>query len=263
MEAHNNTTIERLENATWYFFDLDDTLHEFRKASSAAVDATLHLILENHAHHELSSGEPLTIAELKAEYIKFLKIGTSAAFVDGKTSHEYRAERFQGVMNAFGIDCTEQQMQVLLDTYETTIMQNLELKKGAIPLLETLKQQGKRIAIITEGPQDSQERTVAALGLEPYFDRLITTNKLGVAKIDGLFGKALEMVSVKSEEVVMVGDSWERDVVPAVEAGIMCVWFAEKEEESDRMVALRGEEQRVTVANSLGRLQSMILEAQD
>ncbi|KAI4683834.1 uncharacterized protein J4E84_006673 [Alternaria hordeiaustralica] len=261
MEAHNNTTIERLKNATWYFFDLDDTLHEFRKASSAAVDATLHLILEYHAHHKLSSCKPLTVAELRAEYLKILKTGTSAAFVDGKSSHEYRAERFQGVMNAFGIDCTEQQMQVLLDTYETAIMQNLQLKEGAIPLLQTLKQQGKSIAIITEGPQDSQERTVAALGLEPYFDRLVTTNKLGVAKIDGLFGKALEMIGVKSEEVVMVGDSWDRDVVPAVEAGITCVWLAEKDEGGERMVALGGEEKRVMVVDSLVRLQSIVLES--
>jgi len=259
MEAHNNTTTERLKNATWYFFDLDDTLHEFRKASSAAVDATLRLILENHAHHELSSGEPLTVAELKAEYLKILKTGTSAAFVDGKTSHEYRAQRFQGVMNTFGISCTGQQMQALLDTYEATITQNLQLKEGAIPLLEALKQQGKSIAIITEGPQDSQERTVGALGLEPYFDRLITTNKLGVAKIDGLFGKALEMIGVKSEEVVMVGDSWDRDIVPALEAGIKCVWVAEKDGGYERRVAVGGQERRVTVVESLSQLHSIAL----
>ncbi|KAI4937417.1 uncharacterized protein J4E92_002148 [Alternaria infectoria] len=257
MQAHSSATIECLTNATWYFFDLDDTLHKFRKASSAAVDATLRLILENHARHEPSSGEPLTVAELKAEYLKILKTGTSTAFVDGKTSHEYRAERFQGVVNAFGIDCTEQQMQALLDTYETAIMQNLQLKEGAILLLRTLKQQGKSIAIITEGPQDSQERTVAALGLEPYFDRLVTTNKLGVAKIDGLFSKALEMIGVKSEEVVMIGDSWDRDVVPAVKVGIDCVWFVQKEE-GEKIVTMGGEERRVIVVNSLGRLQSII-----
>ena len=190
-----------------------------------------------------------------------LRTRTSAAFVDGKTSHEYRAERFQGVMNTFCIDCTEQQMEVLLHTYENTLMRNLQLKEGAIPLLETLKQQGKQVVIITEGPQDSQERTVAALGLGPYFDRLVTTNKFGVAKIDGLFSKALEMVGVKSEEVVMVGDSWDRDVVPAVEAGIKCVWLAEKDEGGERIVALGGEEKRVMVVDSLVRLQSLVLES--
>lgn len=139
MQAHNSATDERLKNATWYFFDLDDTLHEFCKASSTAVDATLCLILESHARHECSSGEPLTIAELKAEYLKVLKTSTSAAFVDSKTSHEYRAERFQGVINTFGIDCTKQQMQVLLNTYETTFVRNLQSKEGAVSLLKMLK----------------------------------------------------------------------------------------------------------------------------
>jgi putative hydrolase of the HAD superfamily len=249
---------KRFKKATWFFFDLDDTLHEFRKASSAAVDATLHLILEQHVNHKISSGKPPTIADLKAEYINISRTSTSAAFVDGKTSHEYRAERFQSVMDVFGISFRKQQMQTLLHTYETTINQNLQLKEDAILLLQTLRDQGKSIAIITEGPQDAQERTVAALGLERYCDRLITTNKLGVAKIDGLFGKALGAIGIGRGDVMMVGDSWERDIVPAMEAGIGCVWLAEKEEEHERFVSVSGEEKSVTVVHSLGALQIIV-----
>ena len=157
----------------------------------------------------------------------------------------------------------ELQMQVLLDTYETALTKHLQLKEGAIPLLQALKQKGKSIAIVTEGPQDSQERTVAALGLEPFYDRLITTNKLGVAKVDGLFGKALETLGIRSGDAVMVGDSWERDIIPAAEAGIECVWLAEKEQNCGTTLDLNGQEKHVavTVVNSLGRLQS-IMEAE-
>lgn len=254
---------EYFKGATWFFFDLDDTLHEFRKASSAAVDATLHIIAEQHANRETTSSQPLIAAELKKEYTKVLRTKTAAAFVDGKTSHEYRAERFQGVMDTFDLRCTELQMQVLLDTYETALTKHLQLKEGAIPLLQALKQKGKSIAIVTEGPQDSQERTVAALGLEPFCDRLITTNKLGVAKVDGLFGKALETLGIRSGDAVMVGDSWERDIIPAAEAGIECVWLAEKEQNCGTTLDLNGQEKHVavTVVNSLGRLQS-IMEAE-
>lgn len=65
-----------------------------------------------------------------------------------------------------------------------------------------------------------------------------------MAKIDGLFSRALEIIGVDSEHVVMVGDSWDRDVIPAVRAGIQCVWFAEKEEEGERVVMIGGEERR-------------------
>ncbi|CAG5181258.1 uncharacterized protein ALTATR162_LOCUS9672 [Alternaria atra] len=249
---------EHIKRAKWFFFDLDDTLHEFRTASSAAVDAILHLVIEQHVNHEHPSDRLLTVAELKTEYIKILKTGTSAAFVDGKTSHEYRAERFQSVINIFGLNCTKQQMQTLLDTYESILMQNMQLKAGAISLLQILKQQEKSIAIITEGPQDAQERTVAALGLEPYFDRLVTTNKLGVSKVDGLFGKALKLLGLRSADVVMVGDSWERDIVPASDVGIDCVWLTEKEGDIERSVSVRGEEKSMVVVNSLSRLQTIV-----
>ncbi|KAL6158118.1 hypothetical protein ACJQWK_07561 [Exserohilum turcicum] len=90
---------ENLKTASWFFFDLDDTLHEFRNASSAAVDAVLQLVIQQQATPERA---PVTVTDLKAAYLKILKTSTSSAFTDGKTSHEYRAERFTRTMNALG-----------------------------------------------------------------------------------------------------------------------------------------------------------------
>ena len=55
----------------------------------------------------------------------------------------------------------------------------------------------------------------------------VRMNAVGVAKVDGLFEKALRSLGVEAREVVMVGDSWDRDVVPAGKARIRCVWYAE------------------------------------
>ncbi|EOA90248.1 uncharacterized protein SETTUDRAFT_158854 [Exserohilum turcica Et28A] len=173
---------ENLKTASWFFFDLDDTLHEFRNASSAAVDAVLQLVIQQQATPERA---PVT------------------------------------------------HMAQILDMYEKTLTAHLVLKPGVVSLLESLKQRGKCVAIVTEGPQDAQERAVTALGLTPYFDRLITTNAFGVAKVDGLFERALEALQIKGGDAVMVGDSWDRDVVPAGNAGIGCVWYAEKEGERE------------------------------
>ena len=84
-----------------------------------------------------------------------------------------------------------------------------------------------------------------------------------MAKVDGLFGKALETLGIRSGDAVMVGDSWERDIIPAAEAGIECVWLAEKEQNCGTTLDLNGQEKHVavTVVNSLGRLQS-IMEAE-
>ena len=49
---------------------------------------------------------------------------------------------------------------------EFTLMNLLELKCGALDLLSMIKDMGKKIVVITEGPQDAQERTVQGLGIE-------------------------------------------------------------------------------------------------
>ncbi|KAJ6203019.1 HAD-like domain-containing protein [Bipolaris maydis] len=219
---------EHLKTPSWWFFDLDDTLHEFRKASSSAPPTP--------------QEDSVTFADLKAAYSKVLKETTSSAFTGGKTSHDYRAERFQNTLKALSLPFTPDQVAQILNVYKNALMQHLTLKP----------------TIVTEGPQDAQQRTVAALGLEPYFDRLITTNAFGVAKVDGLFEKALEVLGVEGREVIMVGDSWDRDVVPAGKAGIRCVWYAEGCEEEEE----RKRVERVVVVDSLGKLREMVEEAE-
>ncbi|KAJ4374609.1 hypothetical protein N0V86_007480 [Didymella sp. IMI 355093] len=156
-----NASLLRLREAKWYAFDLDDTLHGFRKASSAAVKAVLEVIHKN---------SDCALEELESEYKRILTQGTSSAFVDGKTSHQYREDRFRQLLQVHNINLDDAQMQDLLSLYERVLTENLELKPGALELLQTLKRRGHKIAVITEGPQDAQERTVEALGIASCWD---------------------------------------------------------------------------------------------
>lgn len=61
-------------------------------------------------------------------------------------------------------------------------MANLQLKPGAISLINTLKKMGKKMAIFTEGPVDAQVRTTEKLGLGQYMDMLVTSDGFGVDK---------------------------------------------------------------------------------
>lgn len=118
-------------------------------------------------------------------------------------------------------------MKRLLELYESTLMASLTLKPGARELLQTLKGLGKRIVVVTEGPQDAQERTLRGLGLEALVDRLATTNAFGVSKVDGMLGRVLTEEGLQADEVVYVGDSLERDVVPGRREGMVVVHYME------------------------------------
>lgn len=233
--------LTRLRDAKWFAFDLDDTLHSFRKASAAAVKAVLKIIRENSDH---------TLEELELEYKSILAQGTASAFVDGKTSHQYREDRFRHLAQRFDISLEDEQMRRYVDLYERILTENLELKPGVLDLLHTLKHYGYKVAVITEGPQDAQERTVKALGLAPYIDYLATTNKLRVSKIDGLFARVLEHLALESNDMIMTGDSWERDIVPATQAGMYCIYYSD----SDRALESPSQQIRISQFEDLQKL---------
>jgi putative hydrolase of the HAD superfamily len=209
-----------LQTKTWFAFDLDDTLHEFRKASGAAVSATLRIINQKYV---------IPIDELRTAYSRVLKQATAGAFTDGKTSDEYRKERFSTVLEDFSIMPSDELLDELTHTYETVLGGSLELKCGAISLFTQIKAMGKKIAVITEGPQDAQKRTLKTLKLEDKIDFLATTNFFHVSKVDGLFGKVLEELKIGASDMVYIADSKERDMIPAAEHGIYAIHYAEME----------------------------------
>ena len=200
-------------------FDLDDTLHEFCRSSETAT---------NKALEEISKRHDTPILALKDEYSRVLKAKTANAFSDGKTSFNYRRERFASVRSHFSLPQDDQFLVEVLGSYEGTLMSSLELKCGALDLLSMVKDMGEKIVAITEGPQDAQEkRTVRGLGIEGCIDFLATANYLGVVKTDGLFLRVLEHLGVSPGDMAYIGGNEQRDIKPALAEGIFSIHLAE------------------------------------
>ncbi|KAK9791260.1 hypothetical protein AB5N19_08858 [Seiridium cardinale] len=79
---------------SWFGFDLDDTLHEFRRSSGIATNRVLEKISVRHHTPMLS---------LKEEHSHILKEKAANAFSDGKTSYDYRRERFETLLAKFSL----------------------------------------------------------------------------------------------------------------------------------------------------------------
>lgn len=217
LEIDQKKLVEILQTKTWFGFDLDDTLHEFRRASRAAVAHCLTRISNENPH--------VKVEDLQEQYQIILKQGTAGAFTDGKTSHDYRRERFGATMSHFELN--HDSIEELLQDYERVLVENLTLKPGALSLLKAIKESGRKITVITEGPQDAQERAVRDLGIANYIDFLATTNRFGVAKTSGLFRKVLNHLAIQPSDIIYVGDSKERDVEPATAEGIYAIHLRE------------------------------------
>jgi len=210
---------QEIFSKSWFGFDLDDTLHEFRRASAIA---STYVFQEIHA-----SNNHISVDTLSATYHDILRNTIANAFTDGRTSTEYRRERFERLLQAH--DLADTLLERLLEIYHNSLREGLVLKEGALHLLQTLQQLGKKVIVITEGPADSQEWTVQELGIRPYVDVLVTTNEIGRSKVDGLFSVVLKKYNIAVDDIIYFGDNEVRDVQAARAEGILAMLYDTKE----------------------------------
>ena len=87
-------------------------------------------------------------------------------------------------------------------------------------------------------------------GLDGIFQSIVESAVVGVRKPDPrIFTLGVEALGLKPEEVVVVGDSMDKDIIPAKKAGCQTVWFkgegwtgeAVDESAADRVITSLGE----------------------
>ena len=81
------------------------------------------------------------------------------------------------------------------------------------------------LGLITNGRTFFQNRTIATLGLAPYFSTVLISEKEGLRKPDAaIFHRALSQLEVAPHEAVYVGDHPVNDMQAARNAGMHTVW---------------------------------------
>jgi putative hydrolase of the HAD superfamily len=95
----------------------------------------------------------------------------------------------------------------------------------ALPTLRELRARGLAIALVTNGRSDTQAAKVVRLGLEPFLDAVLISEREGVRKPDRrIFERALARIGVAAEQAWHVGDHPIADVAGAHAARITAVW---------------------------------------
>jgi putative hydrolase of the HAD superfamily len=95
---------------------------------------------------------------------------------------------------------------------------------------------GISLSLVTNGAPDTQRDKLRALNIECWFDAVVISGEVGVAKPDACaFGLALDRLAVERENVWHIGDSLTNDIAGAKAAGLTAVWL-------NRGGLLRGED---------------------
>jgi len=120
---------------------------------------------------------------------------------------------------------------------------------GRLALLERM---GKAFRLgIVSNFYGNLEHICREAQLSRFFEVIIDSNRVGLRKPDpGIFILALTRLSLPGPQVVFVGDSYERDMVPAMEAGMKTIWLKGPD-------GLDAEEEAHPVDASIGRLSDL------
>jgi len=106
---------------------------------------------------------------------------------------------------------------------------------GVDRLLTDLKPNYK-LGLLTNGPSDIQWEKVAALGFDKQFDAIIVAGDVGIYKPDvRVFEMLLEQLGSNPQHSLFAGDTYDTDIVGALNTGMHTAWIVQ-----DDKTLLRG-----------------------
>ena len=120
----------------------------------------------------------------------------------------------------------EPELQDFLDFWQSTFPRCAQPMPGLVEVLETLKDRGIRMGIVTNGPVAMQNGKIDRLDIRTFFQAIVVSEAVGISKPEpGIFEMALADLGLPASETCFVGDSPTNDIQGAEAFGILPVWI--------------------------------------
>lgn len=194
-------------NWDWIFFDADETLFTFDSFGGLQrmfLDYSVTFTADDFQDYQ-AVNKPLWV-----EY----QNGAISAL-------QLQHQRFEGWAAKLKVPAGD-----LNDAFLNAMAEICTPLPGALSLLKSLKGKAK-LGIITNGFTALQEIRLERTGLRDYFDLLVISEQIGVAKPHPkIFDYALEQAGNPARSrVLMVGDTAESDILGGMNAGLSTCWL--------------------------------------
>jgi len=204
--------IPEMKRYRGFLFDADNTLFDYDRAEMEALTATLGAALPTvpldkalEAYHEIN-----------ARFWRRFEQGSV-------TLEELKSGRFRALLDSLGCDGDPAAIS-------SRYLQHLSSCAYFLPHAQEVVEQLSRtssLGIVTNGIGMVQRGRLAKSGIAGYFQALIISEELGVAKPDPrFFQAAVQALSLPANELLCVGDNPGSDIEGARAAGIDACWYA-------------------------------------
>lgn len=203
-------------------FDLVGTLVD-EASDYASLDAAMEAARYRFGLHEeasaLSGDFSLALMEiLRGEEPEAGEAPAPAEFVPFEHAAK---EIFAAVMEVRGIETTERDVEWFWTTFVDVQKRLVKLHPDAKKCLLWACEQGYAVWVVTDADPYFVTEVMPQTGLDALWDGIVTASEAGAAKPEApIFQLALARAGTNALHAIMVGDSYERDVLGARAAGI-------------------------------------------
>lgn len=205
-----------MKKYTHLFFDLDNTLWDFKTNSRCAMEITY---------------QAFALEKQKVIFSQFYEVYSD---VNKKLWEAYRKKeirkkeltnkRFSLTFETLGIQGIDPDK--MNEYYLTEMPKQKHLLANTINVLQELKTKGYALNIITNGFKEVQRKKLVSSGLDSFFNKLFISEEVKTPKPGReIFEHALKSSNAKKSKSVMIGDDWEVDILGAAKFGIDAIYL--------------------------------------
>ena len=200
-------------NIKHIFFDLDHTLWDFESNSKKAFES---IFIKNLVDININDFIN-TYSPINHKYWKLYR-------EDKVSKSDLRYNRLTETFDELNYKVSKSLIHTLAIEYIDNLPNYNMLFTGAITILNYLKPKYK-IHIITNGFEEVQRKKIKNSNLLPFFDKIITSEEVGVKKPNPkIFYYALEKSKAIPSESIMIGDNFEADILGAKNIGMHTIF---------------------------------------
>lgn len=198
-------------------FDLDNTVYDYDYCHNRAMDKLKVYACQKYKLYDSEFYEAFDKARKEVKEI----LGDTGA------SHNRML-----YMQLFLENIKEKPIEGALELYNVywdSILSDMELFEYVLPIMKELQNRGITIGVLTDLTAQIQHRKIRKLNLVDYVNVLVTSEEAGAEKPSGIaFERVLNKLQCKPNEILMIGDSLEKDVDGAKQKGMNGLLFERK-----------------------------------
>ncbi len=129
-----------------------------------------------------------------------------------------------------GYEVEDETLRTALRAMYAVTQANWHLEPQALPLLEGLRSRGFHVGVISNAAdEDNTQALIDKGGIRPFLEFILSSAAYGKRKPHpGIFLTALDHFRIAAEQAVMVGDTYEADILGAKSVGMKAIWIRRK-----------------------------------